>query len=148
MTWVWMSALLVATTGVSIHQIYCYCIGETTLSLFNASHGCKKDLASTEDCCQKTTKSDNASCCSVENKRDGDCTRKTTQFVQLKTEFLAEKWSSPELTSAIVDDATLLPPFTFNAADAESTLAILPVFPKPPPLSGRMICVRHCIALC
>ncbi len=149
MVWLWMSALLVATTGVSVHQIYCYCVGETTLSLFSASSTCHDIPASPEsvaDCCLNLPQKKPACCAADANKND--CTRETTQFVQLKTEFLAEKWSSYQLSGEIADEPAAPSFSTVAVVIPKSDRTILPNYPQPPPLSGRMICVRHCLALC
>jgi hypothetical protein len=144
-----MAALLVATTGVSVQQIYCYCIGETTLGLFTADDACQGSKQAAEnlpDCCAKAT--NNApSCCGENASKEHDCTKKTTRFFQLKTEFLTEKWSEKEFHPDWIVNIQHLDFQVFDINPAAQKL-IFPQFPQPPPPSGRMICVRHCIARC
>ncbi|MBK8194490.1 MAG: hypothetical protein IPK76_15225 [Lewinellaceae bacterium] len=37
--WLWMAALLTATMGISVQQIYCYCAGKTSISIFVVQDG-------------------------------------------------------------------------------------------------------------
>ena len=148
--WLWVAALLSATVGISVHQIYCYCVGETTYSIFKeAGDACAAGemILPVKDCCSK----DQPSCCSKDEGQEQDhhdCTKKSVKVFQLKTEYLVvqplEKtfdfpvWADefPEylrLYRSVVCDATIK-----NKA---------PPAP-PPPLSGRAICLRHELFRC
>ncbi|MFN0037400.1 MAG: hypothetical protein ACKVUS_20260, partial [Saprospiraceae bacterium] len=41
--WIWMAALFSATMGLSVQQVYCYCLGKTTVSFFAADDACQMD---------------------------------------------------------------------------------------------------------
>lgn len=149
-----MAALLTATMGVSVHQIYCYCTGMRSVSFFAVSEGCSaRKTAETEvaNCCKKQKAV--RSCCEksdkVSKKDPSGCTKKTTRFFQLKTEFtLSEKDSGK--TFPVLADILVPPVFEWFAHQEITTeRAGFQAFPHPPPpLSGRMICVRHGIARC
>lgn len=53
-SWLWIATLLTATVGVSVQQIYCYCVGKTSVSLFQAEDACAAEKeAKILECCQK-----------------------------------------------------------------------------------------------
>ena len=61
--WLWIAALLTATIGISVQQIYCYCLGKTTFPLFSAGEGCSAEKkAAKPDCCARHKKQ-KSSCC-------------------------------------------------------------------------------------
>lgn len=143
-----MTALLSATVGVSVQQVYCYCVGKTTVSLFTADDACHAPAAPSAGCCAKSVLP-KKSCCEKPADVPEGCTKKTTQVFQLKTEFevgqvafkkieIPQFWASPS-----VPKFCALPIFDLQKADFQS-------FERPPPtlLSGRMICVRHGVFRC
>lgn len=92
-------------------------------------------------CCEKDTKDS--------KKEQSGCTKKTTRFFQLKTEFtLSEK--DPGKVFESLPDLLIPPAFVWLPVnEITDTHTGFQAFPNPPPpLSGRMICVRHCVALC
>lgn len=150
-----MVALFTATMGVSVHQIYCYCAGMQTVSFFNVSEKCSAKeaiaAASVPNCCSKE-KSEH-SCCKKKSqdskKENSGCKKKTTRFFQLKTEFTLTEKESGKVFQEF--SGLLVPPvfawLPLHERTGEQTC--FQDFPNPPPpLSGRMICVRHCVALC
>jgi len=145
-----MVALFTATVGVSVQQIYCYCLNKTTISWFAGDDNCRvKETAATKtaSCCRKQR----ASCCEKRAHKEQSgkpCTKKTTRVFQLKTEFVLEKQlekqeSQPFEAPSIVDILAFIPFSTPTDAEIVQT----PPEP-PPPLSGRNICLRHQLFRC
>ncbi|MCA0235895.1 MAG: hypothetical protein LCH81_05895 [Bacteroidetes bacterium] len=153
--WTWMFALLIATVGVSVHQVYCYCVGVESMSFFAIADQCEGQRASESAqpaCCAKKV-AEERSCCKKDSKgsKKGKhgCTKKSVRVFQLKTEFTLEEKASEKHLHFDLDLAT---PQVFAAtvlATLPSDQVSISTFPNPPPpLSGRMICVRHGIARC
>jgi hypothetical protein len=146
--WLWMAVLLSASVGVSIQQVYCYCIGKTTVSLFTAEDSCQvANIADLADCCKKTAPS-KKSCCEKPDAEKQGCTKKTTKVFQLKTEFevgnagfkkldAPKSWGFVPALASIVEVAPLAQNGGFQAFER-----------PPPPLSGRMICIRQGVFRC
>ncbi|MCC6279464.1 MAG: hypothetical protein IT262_02615 [Saprospiraceae bacterium] len=153
--WIWMAALLTATMGVSVHQIYCYCADKGSVSIFSIEDECSaqaSDEAAKPSCCAKKAPT-RPSCCEKSgaegtNKRHG-CTEKTTKVFQLKPEFILSESDFGKIIHC-PSDLPPAPVFIFHGAgETTSQLVGIQSFPNPPPpLSGRMICVRHCVARC
>ena len=87
--WLWMAALLSASFGMTVEQVYCYCTGKTTISLFASADTCdsEKQAAAQTGCCQKELTPAKKSCCEKPDSKKGNCTKKTTQIIQLRTEY-------------------------------------------------------------
>ena len=152
LVWLWMSALLIASVGVSIQQVYCYCLGETTVTFFVASDACQTsniDISQTQDsgCCKKNTPA-KKSCCEKSRSDKKDCTKKTTRVFQLKTKF--------EVVNSDFKKFDIPKNWAFNhyfPGFPQTSLGVqkvnFPDFERPPPsISGRMICVRHGVFRC
>lgn len=152
--WIWMAALLTATIGVSVHQIYCYCAGMRTVSLFTVQDECSAK-PQTDDaisaCCAKKSPA-KPSCCkkgAADTEKEPGCTKKTTRIFQLKPEFTVAESDFGKIVH-IPSDLPPTPDFVWYAESIITTQSVgIQAFPNPPPpLSGRMICVRHCVAIC
>lgn len=153
--WTWMFALLIATVGVSVHQVYCYCAGVESMSFFAIADQCEGQRASESArpaCCAKKV-AEERSCCkkSATGSKKGKhgCTKKSVRVFQLKTEFTLEDKAAQKQLHFDLDLA--IPPFFAGTAlvTLPSDQVSISTFPNPPPpLSGRMICVRHGIARC
>ncbi len=147
--WLWMAALLTATVGVSVQRIYCYCVGETTISLFVADDACSmRQPSAVADCCAKKQRpSPTRPCCEkggeMADQQDGDCTQKTTQVFQLKAEFLVDKPFEKNFDlPAWADEQFIFRQFLRQRLCEVPVQSNRPP-PAPPPVSGRMTCVRH-----
>ena len=157
--WLWMAALLSATMGMSVQQVYCYCEGKTTVSLFDLEDACLSadakevslsypiHIIGTGCCAQKVAATKHA-CCKAPQPQQRGCTKKTTQVFQLKTEFEVGssdfKKLEPPQTWAI---APGYPVFFTGLTKVQSR--VFQRFEQPPPaLSGRMICVRYGVFRC
>jgi hypothetical protein len=146
--WVWMIALLSASVGISVHRIYCYCIGESRLSLFSESDPCSEN-DEIADCCQSTPEK---SCCEKpaiqKRHQETPCTKKTTEVFQMKTEFIVEYPFEKTF-----DYPLWIPDFPFYkrilrpiVCDARYGNKAPPE--SPPPIFGRDLCIRHELFLC
>jgi hypothetical protein len=144
--WLWMGALLLATTGVSIQQVYCYCLKKTTVSFTSAANAAATSTAAPlTSCCH--LKSAHKSCCRM-TATDGACKSKTTKVFQLKTEFVVEKQESRQpvfpffalASPAWTDHLPVIPRFTCQTNKAPPIL--------PLPCSGRDLCIRHQVFRC
>ena len=144
-----MVALLTATTGVSVQQLYCRCLGETTISLvaINAVHVPAQPGGPGACCHQKVSK--RSACCTkkgLASKTTPGCTQKTTQVFQLKTEFLVDHPTEKSFEFPLwINDFPML------RRMARPVICEASIFHQalpPPPTSGRYVCVRHQLALC
>lgn len=147
--WLWMAALLTATVGVSVQRIYCYCVGETTVRLFVADDVCQmhQPSAMAGCCAQKQHPSATRSCCEKSGDKaahpDGGCTKKNTQIFQLKAEFLVDKPFEKNFNlPAWADEQFIFRQFLRQRLCEVPVQSNRPP-PAPPPVSGRMTCVRH-----
>lgn len=148
--WLWMAALLSATVGMSVRQVYCYCTGKTQVSFFSlqASALEKKLTRALNECCAKKEHQSKPACCPQTALKNQGCTKKSTQYVQLKTELDIQGLDYKKLDGGKQD--VLLPDFLLLhfPVEASEHSEILGIESLPPPLSGRMICVRHGLFLC
>ncbi|MEI6411419.1 MAG: hypothetical protein WCR52_18665 [Bacteroidota bacterium] len=145
LVWAWMVALFTATVGVSVQQIYCYCLNKTTISWFASNEAChvkEKKETTVASCCRKKQ----ASCCEKRVQKEHSskpCTKKTTRVFQLKTEFVLEKQIEKQEKSPIEDLRVVeIPDFFYLNAPKDVDIVQPPPTP-PPPLSGRSICLLH-----
>ena len=152
--WVWMMTLLVATMGISVQRIYCYCAGISTVYFFHRASGCSDENKRSKvpsDCCSAKKQLENASCCpkTDHQKSKKDCSDSTSKISQLNVEFLVESLDclkKAEKNPLWIKDVPSIERF-FCAAIC--VVAIFRALPVPlPPRSGRDICVRLCIFRC
>jgi hypothetical protein len=151
-TWLWIASLLIATVGVSGQQIYCYCMGKTTFSLFVAPDGCaEKPLPETQKCCAVNHSKIPKSCCEKERqvKTAHGCTQKTTKVFQLKTEFTVQEKLTEQLPDFSIEMETPVVPLPVCICVVPDHFVGIQSYPlPPPPLSGRMLCVRYGVFRC
>lgn len=145
--WLWIAALLTATVGVSVQQIYCYCAGKVTFSLFAAPNACAVGGQSSKpDCCAKPRPTH--SCCQkggFVSKKTHGCTHKSTKVFQMKTEFVVDKPFEKTFDCPLW--MAKMPMFRRFFRPAVCEVVISNKAP-PPPLSGRDISLRHQIFRC
>jgi len=148
--WLWMAALLSASVGVSVQQVYCYCLGKTSVSLFAASDVCQdeKIANSTTDCCSKKALPAKSSCCQKPDTEQRGCTKRSTKVFQLKTEFEVASTDFKKLEPT--DGWNIQAVFYHFACNEPVVLkSDLPNYEYPPPeLSGRMRCLRFGVFRC
>ncbi len=146
--WLWIASLFIATVGVSGTQIYCYCVGKTTLSLFDGEDACQEKVV--KSCCATAVAQSHKSCCESPAgvKSDQGCTKKSTKVFQLKTEFTVQEKVFEKLALPLFGHPAAIAPFLVSNTLASNPKAGFPTYAQPPPLPGRMICVRHGVFLC
>jgi hypothetical protein len=146
--WTWILALFIATAGISVEQIYCYCLGKTSTAFFRSDAVCQaKKRKDTANCCKKKV----LSCCEQKeagSSKDHGCTHKTVKVFQLKTAFIVDQ--SLEKSQVLTDLPFLYAPTYAFSAPAYLRLAPdVVAFPASPPLpSGRELCILHHQFLC
>jgi hypothetical protein len=146
--WLWMVALLCASVGVSVQQVYCYCLGKTTVSLFAAANTChdEKPALIAAHCCSKNAVK--RSCCKTPDAEQQGCTKRSTRVFQLKAEYEVassgfKKLDVPKLR------ASELSFFAFSFYSPIVQGIAFQYFEQPPPaLSGRLRCLRFGVFRC
>jgi hypothetical protein len=146
----WALALLGSTAGVSIHQVYCYCVGQTTVSLFEAEDACHmEDFAALADnCCKMPEKPVEKACCEKPTEKNDGCTKKTTTVLKLKVEYEVSHHDLKKLDAGKYFFHAEIPASPFTWAPAVQKAAPSYFDRPPPPVSGRMICVRNGVFRC
>jgi hypothetical protein len=78
------ATVFVATTGLSVHHLYCYCKGEMVTSIFRPDEPCElaEKTSPTKSCCKGTT------CAPTESEESHKCADCTSQFVKLDVKYL------------------------------------------------------------
>lgn len=146
--WLWMGALLSASIGISVQQVYCYCVGKTTVSLFLSEDVCHAPSVEPSSCCSSKPVQSKSDCCKKPSQEKKGCTKKSTKVYQLKTDSelansAIKKLDAPKFylpAPAIFFEVPLVPNHQRIAAHQ---------FDRPPPvLSGRMKCVRYGVFRC
>jgi hypothetical protein len=138
----WLSAVLVASTGFSVHTTYCFCMNQYETSLFETAHACKKtheadaSTAHLHDCCKKALALKKAKECS--EKKDG-CTKTTTKFVKADLKFLEfKKTEFPKIAFVSALLPTIAPVFFSEYLSNYLTFPII-ADRAPPHLYGRQL---------
>ena len=97
----WVVAILVGSTGFSLHTTYCFCMNQSETSLFETTHACKKqyeDAAETahlHPCCKRALAEKKARECA---EKQGGCTKTTIKFVKADLKCLEfKKTDLPEI---------------------------------------------------
>ncbi len=147
--WLWMAALLSASIGISVQQVYCYCVGKTTVSLYLAEDACQTPAVSDQaNCCSPKPIAKKPDCCKKNSQEKKGCTKKSTKVYQLKTDSeLAssafKKLDIPKISLSINAVFADNQPFTVFEN------AVFFGFVHPPPaISGRMKCLRYGVFRC
>ncbi len=150
-TWLWMATLLTATVGVSVQQIYCYCLGKARVSLFSIHDTCAvEERTDVSDCCRQQPEQPPESCCeqnaeTCTGEQQGGCMEKSTKVFQLKTEFVVDKpleknYDCPLWIEKMPMFRRFLRPVVCETIFTDTS--------PPPALSGRDICLRLQIFRC
>jgi hypothetical protein len=141
-----ISIMMISTMGFSVNTLYCYCMGQYEMSLFNIEHHCNKphgkavesekedeDYVKTfHPCCQKAL-----ACAKKEASKD-DCTKREKKFFKADLKFLEfQKTELPQPLYFIVEK-----PFfnhkRFCIAEIKNPKSQIPVRP-PPQYYGRFL---------
>ncbi len=147
LVWLWIFTLSLATVGISVHRVYCYCIGHADISLFVAAQDECKSATSTSSkefgCCAPKLALKKACCEQSDDSKD--CTEKSVKVFQLKPDFLVVK---ADLASFDFDFVPTYSHFEIDSIFPNFLPYPAPAFPRPPPRSGRLICITHGVFLC
>ncbi len=78
------ATVFVATTGLSVHHLYCYCKGEMVTSLFRPNEPCEVAEKKSPDksCCKNTT------CSAPTTEKKHHCSDCSSEFVKLDAKCL------------------------------------------------------------
>lgn len=155
--WLWLFSVPVATMGIPMYEVYCFCLGKTQMALFVAADPCAthQTTSTANTCCKQASDTcplgavmEKPDCCAGKFKaRDKhSCTKKTLKVLQFKSKYLVDSlltldvdWTVPAPLQSIV----------FVQPVWIARKPYLPDPPRPPPpLSGRDRCVRHQLYLC
>jgi hypothetical protein len=138
----WLVAVLVASTGFSLHTTYCFCMNQYETSLFETEHACKKQqqddaaTANLHPCCKRALALKKAKEC---GEKQGGCTKKTIKFVKADLKFLEfKKTELPEIAFIAVLEPS------FRAVFAQKQLSNYAAIPTiadraPPQYYGRQL---------
>jgi hypothetical protein len=146
--WTWMFSLLLSTVGVSMHAVYCYCLGETTMQFLPVEHQCAVEQKVAVKACCTTTKPALRSCCQAGVEKSG-CMTTTTKVFVMKTDLQVEK----NILKAF-DCQDIITSLSFDCFPVFSLIfpglvRLNKAPPEPPPsLSGRDICLQHAVFRC
>ena len=148
----WTASLLLATMGLSVHALYCYCLGKTTYSLLApAQMACQKQ-EEVKSCCQLPAKEVlTPQCCAAKKTiKKNKCSKSTTEVVALHPDMQVENGTVWMAVSVLALSPAILPAFqlfTTNNAVAASS------YSRPPPdntavPSGWQICLLNEVFRC
>lgn len=150
--WLWLFSLLTASAGVSVQQIYCLCAGKTTYAIFETPLECAVEKAVHPDaCCTPQSRVSEKSCCqkSANQQNTRGCTKKSSRYFQLKTECtLATK--ALESVKVFLLLPGILEPVAPELVFITDTpgIGFTSFAQPPPPLPGRVICLRNGVFRC
>lgn len=85
--------MMISTMGFSINTMYCFCIGEYEVSLFEIEHDCEKEvitldpeIAKLPPCCQKAMLA-----CHKPSQEHQGCTKHEKKYLKADLKFLEYK---------------------------------------------------------
>jgi hypothetical protein len=138
----WLVAVLVSSTGFSLHTTYCFCMNQYETSLFTTEHACQKshdndaDMVGLHACCKKALALKKAKEC---GEKQGGCTKKTTKFVKADLKFLEfKKTELPNIAFEAILKTPFFPIFSPKTATNYADFPIL-VDRAPPQYFGRWL---------
>ena len=76
--------VFMATTGLSVHHLYCYCKGEMVTSIFRPDEPCElaERQSPSKSCCKGST------CGKPSDEKKHNCSDCTSQFVKMEADYL------------------------------------------------------------
>ena len=139
--------MMISTMGFSVNTLYCYCMGQYEMSLFNIEHHCNKQHNRTEEdddfiktlppCCQK------ARTCSKKEATKDHCTKREKKFFKADLKFLEfQKTELPQPIFVVVENLVFsnnqYNRFAFS--EIQNPKPEIPISP-PPPYFGRFLLI-------
>jgi hypothetical protein len=157
----WSFSLLVSTVGIRLYAVYCYCLDQTTYSLFNDENQLVASFSDDLECCLTVEETSSKSCCSPTptialpstskiNFSDPGCMKTSSKQLVLGVDLHDVLVLVKNIKVALTTPSILLPSIPVYTID----ISLLPipehVVPPelPPSRSGRTICLLHEIARC
>jgi hypothetical protein len=157
----WAFSLLVSTVGIRLYAVYCYCLDQTTYSLFNDENQFVASFSDDLECCLIFEATSSKSCCSPTPTialpstskitfSDPGCMKTSSKQLTLSVDLHDVSVLLKNIKVALPTPSVLLPSIPIYTID----ISLLPipehVVPPelPPALSGRTICLLHEIARC
>ena len=142
----WLVAVLVGSTGFSLHTTYCFCINQSETSLFETTHACKKqheddavttaETAHLHPCCKRALAEKKARECA---EKQGGCTKTTVKFVKADLKCLEfKKTDLPEITFISVSAHPSIAVFSPKTLSNYAVLSKI-IDNGPPQYSGRQL---------
>ncbi len=136
-----ISLMMISTMGFSVNTLYCYCMGQYEMSLFDIQHHCnkphnkaKKDddfIKTLSPCCQK------ARACSKKEASKEDCTKREKKFFKADLKFL--EFQKTELSQPLfVVEKPVFNNYSFSYSEILNPKSKIPTRP-PPQYFGRFL---------
>ena len=126
----------ISTMGVSVNSLYCFCTGESKVSLFDIEHRCEKEpsesvkhsegFSDLHPCCRKVLLKN--AC----EKHEKDCTRKAKKIIRADLKFLEIKKTEVPVFELLADARVR----SFYVNSEPTTAFYYPkteTLPRPPP---------------
>ncbi len=142
-----IAIVMISTMGVSANSVYCFCTGETKISLVEIEDDCdKKPSESTPlpegfynmpPCCQEALMK---LTCTKVGQNDQDCTKKTKKLFKADLKFLEiKKTELPNIELLAVAHMTFFPELFTPKFDRKNLQSETLPRPPPPQYFGRKL---------
>lgn len=142
----WLVAVLVSSTGFSLHTTYCFCVNQSETSLFETTHACKKQhedatvttaaTAHLHPCCKRALAEKKARACA---EKQSGCTKTTIKFVKADLKCLGFKTADlPEIEFILVSNKPFITVFSPKRSLNYVFLSKI-IDREPPQYSGRQL---------
>lgn len=135
------ATVFMATTGLSVHHLYCYCKGEMVTSIFRPDEPCElaEKQSPSKSCCKGNT------CGMPSDEEKHNCSDCTSQFVKMEADYLLPSFfdlkpfdfSAPQTTH-----------FTIPQIVVETANLLQWQQDMPPPPHGKELLLRIQSFLC
>ena len=134
--------MMISTMGFSVNTLYCYCMGQYEMSLFDIQHHCDKPhkkakedndfIKTLPSCCQK------AKACFKKEATKEDCTKREKKFFKADLKFLEfQKTELPQPIFVVVEKP-LFNNYFFSYSEILNQKPEIPTRP-PPQYFGRFL---------
>lgn len=134
-----IGVMLISSMGFSVNTMYCFCMGEYEVSLFEIEHQCNKeeepqtavDISHLHPCCQKAMRE---KACAQQKKEHKGCTKHDKKYFKADLKFTEfHKTEMPETAFLAVEDFCL-PSFpVYSSIRFISEIQAQIIYRPPPP---------------
>lgn len=127
------TTILVASNGLSVHHLYCYCKGKMVTSLFHPDEPCgiAEHQAKQKTCCKSDT------CGKMVDEKKHNCSDCTSVFVKLDTKYLPSFFDLKSLD--FIAPQRVFCPLVELFASPKSLLRWQQDLPPPPPAGNELL---------